>query len=125
MLIWSHKGEWEKAFKYLDSIQQFSLDSVLKQAGEMGVEALSQASPIRTGRMSRSWTYKINRGTNDVSIEWHNTDIEGGCNVALLVQYGHGKHGGGYIQGRDFINPAMEPVFDEIIKMVGEGVKNL
>lgn len=72
--------------------------------------------------MGRSWEYKIVQNRGSVSIEWYNTDVENGSNVAILVQYGHGTGTGGYVQGRDFINPAMRPIFDEIAQKLWKEV---
>jgi hypothetical protein len=87
----------------------------MKQYGQMGVDALMEATPVETGRAAVSWGYEIVRGAGWVGINWYNTNVEGGYNVALLLQYGHGTGTGGYVQGRDYINPAMAPVFDRIL----------
>lgn len=88
--------------------------AVLKRAAEEGVEALAANTPKDSGLAADSWGYEITIGPNESTITWTNSDIEGGYNVALLVQYGHGVKGGGYIQGRDYINPAIQPIFDNL-----------
>lgn len=120
MIKFSTKGDWSKTISSLKNTK--SIDKILKQYGEEGVRALEAATPINTGRLERSWKYKITRNQDSISIEWHNTDIEGGYNVAILVQYGHGTAGGTYVQGVDYINPAMRPVFDGIANSIWEEV---
>lgn len=86
----------------------------LERGGAAGVVALAGATPVDTGLAASSWSYRIVSSNGGVTIEWYNTDIEGGATVVLLVQYGHGTGTGGYVVGRDFINPAIRPVFDNI-----------
>lgn len=86
----------------------------LERGGAAGVVALAGATPVDTGLAAGSWSYRIVSSGGGVTIEWYNTDIEGGATVVLLIQYGHGTGTGGYVQGRDFINPAIRPVFDAI-----------
>lgn len=101
-------------------------DRILDQAGQRGVDALRAASPHGgTGELANSWEYKIIHEGDQARIEWHNTDIEGGYSVALLVQYGHGTNNGGYVQPTDYINPAIAPIFEEISRQIGEEVKHL
>lgn len=87
-------------------------DELLNRTGQMGVEALRQATPVYTGRTANSWTYKIIKTKGVSKVEWYNTDVENGCNVAILLQYGHGTRGGTYVEGIDYINPALKPIFD-------------
>lgn len=107
--------DWEDTFNYLDHLSKLNFEALLIKYAELGVESLRASSPKRTGLMANDWSYEIIRSGNDsYSIEWHNNDIEGGCNVAVLIQYGHGTRGGGYVSGIDFINPAMEPVVAQL-----------
>ena len=85
---------------------------LLDRTGEMGVEALRQATPVDTGLAANSWNYRIVKSNKVSKIEWYNTDVEGGCNVAILIQYGHGTKSGTYVEGIDYINPALKPIFD-------------
>lgn len=80
----------------------------------MGVDALSAATPVDSGETARSWTYQIVRSSGYFSIRWLNTNRSNGVPIAILLQYGHGTGTGGYVQGRDYINPAMKPIFDQI-----------
>lgn len=97
----------------------------LDQYGQMGVDALSRATPVESGLTARSWRYKINIGRKRTSIEWYNTNENNGANVAILLQYGHATGNGGYVSGYDYINPAMRPVFDQISERVWSKVTSL
>ena len=106
---------WEKTLAFLKKFSKPDpFDKYYDEAGKRGVEALQQASPKETGVMASSWYYVVIKNGGDVTIEWHNSDIEGGYNVAILVQYGHGTGTGGYVYGNDFINPAMLDVFQKL-----------
>lgn len=122
MIKFSVKGDWKKTFQYLEKDHEKDIRSVLEQYGERGVAALSSATPIRSGKTASSWTYKIQEGNGNVSIEWHNSNINKGCNIAILIQYGHGTRSGAYVEGIDYINPAIKPIFDEIAEAVWKEV---
>ena len=113
----------KKVDKYLERLLEVIKMGSLDRYGKMGVDALSRATPIDTGLASTSWSYEIVRSKDKVSIVWKNSDIEGGYNVALLLQYGHGKRGGGYLQGIDYINPALKPIFEQMAEELWEEVK--
>lgn len=89
---------------------------LLDKYGKLGVQALQDATPRDTGLASSSWNYTIDRSSDGVRLSWSNSDIENGYNVAILIQYGHGTKSGTYVEGRDFINPAMQSIFDNIAK---------
>lgn len=101
--------------KELKRLYALDLDNIFERYGKMGVELLSQATPVETGLAANSWRYEIVSGMDSTTIEWHNDDIEHGYNVIVLIQYGHGLDGGGYVQGRDFINPTVAELFDELV----------
>lgn len=88
----------------------------LDKYGKEGVEALAMATPIDTGETAASWVYTIERTNGSASIVWSNTHVVNGLNIAVLLQYGHGTRQGGYVVGRDYINPAIQPIFDKIAK---------
>ena len=90
----------------------------LERFGRIGVNALSQATPAETGETANSWDYQVTRKAGRYIISWHNTHEDDGVNVAVIIQYGHGTGTGGYVQGRDYINPTMRPVFDQILEDV-------
>jgi hypothetical protein len=88
--------------------------NVLEKYGDIGVQALAEATPKETGLASESWTYKVKHRHGTWSIVFSNSDVENGFPVVIMLQYGHGTGNGGYVQGIDFINPALKPVFDSI-----------
>lgn len=118
----THSGSTDRTEKFLKYIQSNEVFAVLSSYGQMGVDALSRATPIDTGRAASSWWYSIERKRNRYTLNWGNDDIEGGVPVIILLQYGHGTGTGGYVQGRDFINPAIKPVFDKIAAEVWERI---
>lgn len=114
------KGDWNSTFNYLNDMKDVTtkIDMALHNAGQKGVDVLRNAAPKDTGLMASSWGYEIEKDVNGASITWHNYDVEGGYNIAILIQYGHGTGTGGYVKGTDFINPAMESIFNEIAEEV-------
>ena len=82
--------------------------------GRRGVKALSEATPVDTGKTAASWTYEIVEEENRLVVYWKNTNVNRGVNIALILQYGHATRNGGWIEGRDYINPVMQPIFDEM-----------
>ena len=87
----------------------------LDKYGIRGVDALSAATPIDTSETSKQWGYTVSRDKNGLTIEWYNNNVEDGRQIAILIQYGHATGTGGYVVGRDYINPAIQPIFDEIL----------
>lgn len=114
MISISHKGDFKKTQSFLEKIKDGDIFNKLDHYGQMGVEALAAATPIDSGKTASSWTYKIVKSKQTVSIQWSNTNVNKGVPIAIILQYGHGTGTGGYVQGRDYINPALKPVFDEI-----------
>lgn len=96
----------------------------LQYYGQMGVDALANATPKESGRTASSWRYEIKVSGGRYSIEWYNTHIVNGANIAILLQYGHGTGTGGYVAGYDYINPAIRPIFDKISDEVWKRVRN-
>lgn len=105
-----------KAKKYLDNLDEY---------GRRGVELLSLSTPVDTGKTAASWTYKVKVNEKSVSIRWINTNMNKGENIAVLIQFGHGTTNGGFVKGRDFINPALRQLFDEIVKDVWKEVTSV
>lgn len=114
----------KKTEKFLEFLKTDRMFSSLPAYARRGVDALSRATPVDTGRAAGSWKYDIVRKRWGQTIWWLNTDIEGGVNVAVLIQYGHGTGTGGYVPGRDYINPAMRPIFSELADIVWKEVQN-
>lgn len=126
MITVSVTGSFNKTNKYLDKLKNINSLPNFDKYGKMGVEALSLATPRRTGVTAASWSYKITQNKDSVVIEWRNSNTtDTGIPIVVLLQYGHGTANGGYVQGIDFINPALKPVFEEILKDAWEEVKYL
>lgn len=117
-------GDFEKTSKFLKSIKEKRFLKKLDVWGREGVEALSSATPVDTGVTAASWDYEIHYGKSSVELVWTNSNTNKGISIALLIQYGHGTGSGGYVQGRDYINPAMKPVFDKIAEEAWKEVTN-
>lgn len=117
-------GSFQKTEKFLDAMKRRVHLSALDSYGQKGVTALASATPVNTGLTAQSWAYRITTHGSRATIEWYNTNKVGDTSVAILIQYGHGTGTGGYVQGRDYINPVIRPIFDQIADDVWEKVKN-
>lgn len=118
------RGSFKKTESFLGRAKKRDFYKRLKAYAERGVKALSEATPIDSGLTAASWGYEITQTEDTITISWTNSNIaDGWAPVALLIQYGHGTGTGGYVQGRDYINPAMRPIFDEIADAIWEEVK--
>lgn len=114
MITFSQKGTFKRTESLFARFLRKDHLSRLKEYGEMGVNALAAATPKDTGKTSKSWSYEIVEEGDKVSIFWSNSNVNDGVNIAVIVQYGHGTKNGGYVAGRDYINPAIQPIFDKI-----------
>ena len=114
MITFTQTGNFDNTEAYLARLKQEDLSVVLNKYGEMGVNALSNATPIDSGLTAQSWYYTIESRRGYYSIRWHNSNVQSGLPIAVLIQYGHGTRNGGYVQGRDYIMPAIQPIFDQI-----------
>jgi hypothetical protein len=103
-------------------VTKTDIKTVLNSYGQEGVAALTQATPIDSGLAASSWGYEVSRSRKGWAITWINHDIENGFPVVIMLQYGHGTQNGGYVKGRDFINPAIRPIFDRISHDVWKAV---
>ena len=110
------KGDFKKLTSFLERSKEGLDIGVLDKYGRKGVAALSSATPVDTGLTASSWFYKIENKNGIAKIEFHNSNVQKGVSIALILQYGHGTRNGGYVVGRDYINPAIQPVFDELAK---------
>lgn len=110
------QGDHEATNRLLKKLKEFQIRRVLEKYGQKGVSALASATPVRTGTTSRSWMYRIESNGDSHTIYWTNTNENRGVNIALILQYGHGTGRGGYVSGRDYINPAIQPIFDAIVE---------
>lgn len=110
------KGDFKKLTSFLERAKESIDIGILDKYGKKGVAALSSATPVDTGLTASSWFYKIENKNGIAKIEFHNSNIQNGVPIAVILQYGHGTRNGGYVVGRDYINPAIQPVFDELAK---------
>lgn len=116
------KGSTAKTEAFLRRALTVDVRGILNAAGAEGVRALVAATPIESGLAKDSWDYKIETFRGGARIIWTNSDVENGFPVAVMLQYGYGTGTGGYVQGRDYINPAMKPIFDQIADKVWKAV---
>ena len=123
-ISFTSKGDFSKTIKFLNKVKNVKINDILSKYGKIGVNALTQATPKDSGVTSRSWNYKIEVNNDNASIVWYNTNVVKGVNIAVILQYGHGTRNGGWVEGRDYINPAMKPVFDKIADQVWKEVTN-
>ena len=114
MITFTQKGNFDKTERYLARLKSAELFAVLNKYGAMGVAALSSATPMESGLSAGSWSYTIVQSPGYYSIRWHNSNEINGVPLVVLLQYGHGTGTGGYVQGRDFINPAIHPIFEQM-----------
>lgn len=108
------KGDFSKVTTYLIKAKKGIRLSSLDKYGKQGVAALSSATPVDTGLTASSWYYRIERNGSTISIMFLNSNVQNGVPIAVILQYGHGTGTGGWVQGRDYINPALRPIFDKI-----------
>lgn len=119
-------GTWKKTLEWLRKLDEEDYLKILDGLAQKGIQALRAATPRDTGRTAESWTYEIKREDGKTTIIWKNTNVTyQGDPVAILLQYGHGTGTGGYVVGRDYINPAIKPVFDDISEEVAKVVNSL
>lgn len=111
-----HKGDFSKTMKYFERVKEASRVEILEKYGKLGVSALASATPVRTGLTATSWYYKIERSGSRISLIFLNSNVNNGVQIAVILQTGHGTGTGGYVMGRDYINPAIQPVFDDIVE---------
>lgn len=114
MITFQQKGDFSKFSNYLKKVQKAAKVDVLDQYGKAGVSALSSATPVDSGLTASSWYYRIERNDNSARIVFLNSHINKGVPIAIILQYGHGTGTGGWVEGRDYINPAIQPVFDRL-----------
>lgn len=114
MIVFRQTGDFKKTEKFFQKISKSDFLQALEKFGRKGVEALAAATPVDSGKTAESWGYEIRRSNGRISIYWTNSNVNDGVNIAVILQYGHGTRNGGYVQGRDYINPAIRPIFDKI-----------
>jgi len=114
MIKFRQKGDFSKLTRYFERVKEVVKLGDLDKYGREGVAALASATPVDTGLTASSWRYEIDHSKDSVSISFYNDNIQNGVPIAIILQYGHGTRNGGWVQGRDYINPVIRPLFDKI-----------
>lgn len=114
MISFRQKGDFSKLTRFLERAKETVKLGDLDKYGREGVAALSSATPVDSGLTANSWYYKIEHKSGSATISFFNSNIQNGIPIAIILQYGHGTGTGGFVQGRDYINPAIQPIFDRI-----------
>lgn len=114
MISFRQKGDFSKLTRFLERAKNLVHLSDLDRYGREGVAALASATPVDTGKTAASWYYDIKINKGSASITFNNSNIQNGVPIAIILQYGHGTRNGGWVEGRDYINPVIQPIFDKI-----------
>ena len=114
MISFRQKGDFSKLDHYFERVKEAAKIGVLDKYGQAGVSALSSATPVESGKTASSWYYEIKRQNGSVALAFYNSNVNNGVPIAVILQFGHGTGTGGWVQGRDYINPAIQPIFDKI-----------
>lgn len=125
MITFRQKGDFSKLTRFLEKAKEAVRLGDLDKYGRAGVAALASATPIDSGKTASSWSYEITNRNGSVTISFRNSNIQNGVPIAIILQYGHGTGTGGWVQGRDYINPAIQPIFDQIAESAWKEVTKL
>jgi len=125
LIKFKYTGNFNKAESFLSNLSKKDFSGVFEKYGREGVQALSNSTPIDSGETSNTWDYEIVKKKNSIKIFWTNSNIVDGIPVAILLQYGHGTRSGTFVEGRNFINPAITPIFDKIAENLWKEVNSL
>ena len=115
MISFRQKGDFSKLTKFLERAKETVYLGDLNKYGRQGVAALASATPIDSGETASSWYYEIKNNKESATITFYNSNVQNGVPIAIILQYGHGTRNGGWVEGRDYINPAIQPIFDQIV----------
>jgi hypothetical protein len=121
-VVFKHKGSFKHVENFFQRMTDRKMTDILRPYAEKGVEALAMNTPVDTGKTAASWGYEITETNGVYSIHWLNTNVNNHVNIALILQYGHGTGTGGYVQGIDYINPAIRPIFEEMPEKIWKEV---
>lgn len=124
-ITFRHKGDFSKMEKFFNALLRRDYLNVLERYGQAGVAALAAATPKNSGSTAASWNYEISHNEKQTTIAFTNSNISKGVSIAIILQYGHGTKNGGYVAGKDYINPAIQPIFDKMANDVWKEVMNL
>ena len=114
MISFRQKGDFSKLTRFLEKAKNAVHLGILDKYGREGVAALASATPLDSGKTASSWYYEVQHGEGTASINFYNSNVNKGVPIAIILQYGHGTGTGGWVQGRDYINPSIQPIFDKI-----------
>lgn len=125
MIRFRHKGDFSNLTSFLEKARETVKIGDLDRFGREGVAALASATPVDSGNTANSWYYKIEQTSGSATISFYNSNIQNGVPIAIILQYGHGTGTGGWVEGRDYINPAIQPIFDRIAENAWKEVTKL
>ena len=125
MISFRQKGDFSKLTRFLERAKETVRLGDLDKYGRAGVAALASATPVDSGQTANSWYYQIEHKNGSSTITFYNSNIQNGVPIAIILQYGHGTRNGGWVQGRDYINPAIQPIFDQIANNAWKEVTKL
>jgi hypothetical protein len=125
MIKFRQKGDFSKLTRFLEKAKEAVHLGDLDKYGREGVAALASATPVDSGLTADSWRYEITNKQGSAKITFYNSNIQNGVPIAIILQYGHGTRNGGWVQGRDYINPAIQPIFDKIVNEAWREVTKL
>ena len=125
MIRFRQKGDFRKATRYFERLREIVHLGTLDKYGREGVAALASATPVESGKTASSWYYEITNNGQTAKISFYNSNMSKGVLIAIIIQYGHGTRNGGWVEGRDYINPAIQPIFDRIAEEIWREVTRL
>lgn len=125
MIGFRNKGDFSKTQSYFHKVREAAQVQILEKYGNEGVAALASATPVRTGLTATSWYYRIERSGSKIKLIFLNSNVNKGVQIAVILQMGHGTGTGGWVEGRDYINPAIQPIFDNIVDAAWKEVTKL
>ena len=125
MIRFRQKGDFRKATRYFERLIEIVHLGTLDKYGREGVAALASATPVESGKTASSWYYEITNNGQTAKISFYNSNVNKGVPIAIIIQYGHGTRNGGWVEGRDYINPAIQPIFDRIAEEIWREVTRL
>ena len=125
MISFRQKGDFSKLTNYFEKVKEAARLSILDKYGREGVAALASATPVESGKTADSWYYEVKRQNGSATISFYNSNVNDGVPIAIILQYGHGTGTGGWVEGRDYINPAIQPIFDKIVDNAWKEVTSL
>lgn len=125
MIVFKHRGNFKHTERLFNNLPKIDFRRLLEKYGKEGVQALASNTPVDTGKTAASWGYEIRIAKGSYTISWVNSNIQNGIPIAILLQYDHATRTGGFVKGRDYINPSLQPIFDRIADEAWKEIKRL